>query len=113
MASRSKATLNNQVISSIKPSEQDILIWDEKQSGLALKVTPAGRYVFLCYYRTPDGVQRKPKLGDWPTMTVATARRMAAEFRLKAAQGNDPSAARQEARQVPTLRQFWDDHYRP
>lgn len=106
-----KRNLTNAVIQNIKPGPSDVLVWDEKQPGLFLKVTPAGKRSFGCFYRNKQGKQRKPRLGYWPEMTIAEARKEAATVRVEADRDNDISEARQAARKVLTLGQFWEQHY--
>lgn len=108
-----KEMLNNKIIQAIKPADRDVIVWDEKQAGLCLKVTPQNKRTWFCYYRTPEGQQRKPALGSWPDMTVAEARVEAEKYRVSARQGDDISAKRQAARKIMTLRTFWQDFYRP
>lgn len=61
-----------------------------------------GRRFFL-FYRTKTGQQRRPKLGEYPVMTVTQAREVAKAMLLEVAMGNDPMAARLEQRLAPTL----------
>lgn len=69
---------------------------------------------FYLYFRTKGGVERRPKLGEFPTMTVAQARDVARALLLRVAMGEDPMAERTAARAAPTLEvalaQFADEH---
>lgn len=47
---------------------------------------------FLLYYRTKSGQRRRPKIGDYPQITLHTAREVAKEWLGEVARGNDPSA---------------------
>lgn len=58
---------------------------------------------FYLYFRTKDGRERRPKLGEYPTMSVAQAREVAKGLLLEVAKGSDPMAARLELRHAPTL----------
>lgn len=69
---------------------------------------------FYLYFRTKNGIERRPKLGEYPTMTVAQARDVAKAMLLKVAMGEDPVAERLAVRAAPTLAeaivQFDDEH---
>lgn len=69
------------------------ILRDATVPGLHAKVTATGKRFFL-YYRTKGGVERRPKLGDFPRMTVAQARTIAKAMLLEVAAGKDPMAAR-------------------
>lgn len=79
--------------------------------GLHAKVSATGRRFFL-YYRTKGGTERRPKLGEYPVMTVAQARLVARELLLEVAKGNDPQAQRSAARAAPTLKEVIDQYER-
>ncbi len=42
-----QARLSKQIVDSISPGERDILVWDAEVKGFGLKVTPAGRKVYV------------------------------------------------------------------
>ena len=48
------------------------------------------------YYRAPDGTQRRPKLGEYPTLSLDAARTAARAMAARVAAGNDPSRQRAE-----------------
>lgn len=94
--------------------DQDILaappgatLKDETVPGLQLRVLGARRVWYL-YYRSRRGAQRRPKIGDWPTIRQARARTIAREMLEQVAAGRDPSADRQEARSAPTVAEMMD-----
>jgi integrase len=82
---------------------------DKTVPGLHAKVSATGRRFFL-YFRTKGGVERRPKLGDFPLMTVAQARIVAKEMLLEVAKGNDPMAAREIERGADTVNQAIDKY---
>ena len=43
--------------------DKDITIWDDEIKGFHCKVTPKGKKVYMLYYRTKNGQQRKPSIG--------------------------------------------------
>jgi integrase len=67
---------------------------DGKSRGLYLVVQPSGRKSFALRYRRPtDGKPAKLTIGNG-SMTLATARRAAAEAFYEVEQGRDPAAAK-------------------
>ena len=93
-----KTRLTVAVVKSLLPEARDLIVWDAELTGLHVKVTPAGRKSFFLYYRTPDGRERRPKLGDYPTLKPEAARQLALQMKADVLQGRDPSAARKAAR---------------
>lgn len=77
--------------------------------GLHAKVTVTGKRFFL-YFRTKGGVERRPKLGDYPIMSVAQARQVAKDLLLKVAMGEDPIAKRQDEKMAPTVKEAIDEY---
>ncbi|HEY9038604.1 MAG TPA: tyrosine-type recombinase/integrase [Roseovarius sp.] len=98
--------LTAKLINSMAAGRSDYHVKDDEVRKLNLKVTPAGNKVFLLRYRNSDGIERKLKLGNYPDMNVAIARRRANEELLKIAQGDDPSATRSARRTEPTFEEY-------
>ena len=69
---------------------------DAVDIGLALRITP-GSKTFI-YEGAARGRMHRVKLGCWPTITVAAARRMARSYREEISHGRDPFADRQQKR---------------
>ena len=74
---------------------------DHVVKGLHLRAR-AGVKAWHLYYRHA-GLQRRPKLGDWPGLKIEAARDAAREWLRKIAGGHDPSAERIEAKEAPTV----------
>ena len=55
---------------------KDIMFFDATLKGFGLRVTDKGAKVFLFQYRVGKAVRRH-RLGEWPTTTVAKARKAA------------------------------------
>jgi integrase len=72
------------------PGRKDMLVFDEAQRGLAVRVTSAGSKTFLCQY-THAGQKRRIPLG---IPTLALARSAAAAILGDVAKGLDPAADR-------------------
>ena len=75
---------------------------DGQVPGLAARRNATG-VSFLLYYRTGEGVQRRPKIGSYPGMSIAEARKVAVRMLARVAIGHDPMAERLAARSEPTL----------
>jgi integrase len=73
------------------------LVMDEGQPGLAVRVTNAGAKTFWLFV-SQSGKRHKIKLGPWPTLTLAAARKAAKAHAGKAAFGVDITAERAEVR---------------
>lgn len=86
---------------------------DASLPGLHLRVTPTRKSYFL-YFRTKDGVERRPKLGEHGLITLAGARQIAKDMLLQVANGRDPIAERQVRKDAPTVNQladrYWERH---
>ncbi len=65
-----KVKLTKRVVEAAKPGAKDIILWDSELRGFGCKITPKGKRVYFAYYRTPDGQQRRPKIGDHDPMTL-------------------------------------------
>jgi len=69
--------------------------------GLTVRVWPSGLTQFEVRYAINGGPRRRMTLGDYPTLSLAEARRKATELRLELLNGVDPVAER-EAALLPT-----------
>jgi len=90
----------------IRSAPVGAVLKDDKVAGLQLHVKKTGRFWFL-YHRNKLGDQRRPKLGEYPTMSPESARRVARELLERVAMGEDPSKDRQEARGEMVLNELW------
>ena len=67
--------------------------FDEITKGLALRVSPGGAKAWsLIYTRPADGRRARLKVGTYPEMSLAEARRAARETRARIGEGVDPAA---------------------
>jgi integrase len=85
------------------PGPRDVVLWDSELTGFGCKITPAGRRSYFCYYRTRDGIQRRPAIGVHGRLTVQQARDIARSWLAQAAAGRDPSRERDAERRAPTV----------
>lgn len=98
--------LTKRLIELTLPQDKDILLWDTELRGFFCKVTPQGKKIYLLYYRTHDGRQRRPKIGDHGSITCEQARDIAQRWLGEVAQGKDPSARKSQFKTIPTLREL-------
>jgi integrase len=106
--------LTKTVVESTTPGPRDVVLWDAEVRGFGCKITPAGRRSYFCYYRTRDGIQRRPAIAQHGQVTVQQAREIARAWLREVAAGGDPSRTRQQARDAPTVadlcQRFLDEH---
>lgn len=100
--------LNERNIKAAKPGD---VLRDATIKGLHLRVF-AERRSFYLYFRTKAGVERKPKLGDYGSITLAQARKAAQEILVEVAAGRDPVGERQQAKAEPTVQDLWDAYWK-
>lgn len=80
---------------------------DHEVSGLQLRCR-ATKKAWHLWYRARDGVQRRPKLGSFPEMSVSRAREVARDLKDRIAKGDDPAADWRRQRQAPTVNDLCD-----
>jgi integrase len=73
-------------------------LWDSQQSGLVLRVTAAGIKTWSFVYRF-RGVKGRLRLGHYPGLALADARRQARDKQTDIDDGIDPTAERRRDRQ--------------
>ena len=85
--------------------------------GFLLKVTRAGRKIFMVQYRTNTGERRKPAIGRFGELTVEQARAIAQDWLADVRKGKDPSAEKTAARNAPSVKElcakFIEDYSKP
>ena len=97
--------LTEEIVESLAVDGGDSLRMDSLQPGFGLRVTPAGRKIFIAQARCAGRV-RRVTVGTWPEMTVAKARGEAREMLQAMRRGTDPVAdrkARQKAAEAGQL----------
>jgi len=102
------AKLTKRLIESTLSQDKDVVLWDSEVKGFCCKITPAGKRVYLLYYRTHDGRQRKPKIGDHGVMTCEEARTIAQRWLNDVSQGGDPSAQKTLMKAMPTVKELFE-----
>ncbi|MDE0031153.1 MAG: integrase family protein [Deltaproteobacteria bacterium] len=113
---RLKTTLTKRAVEALKPDLKPWIAWDDRLTGLGVRVQPSGAKTFVVNYRSGSGGRKAPNkrvtLGRFGRITAEQARRMAQELLGKVASGEDPAQERAEARGMPTLAQAFEDYLR-
>lgn len=84
----------------------DVFVWDTLLPGFGVRVLPSGRKTYLVQYRDTHGRTRRYALGTHGVLTPEQARVLAQEALARVRAGENPSAARQAARQAHTVTQL-------
>jgi integrase len=75
---------------------------DDVVPGLHVRALPTQKVYYL-YFRTKTGTERRPRLGETRTLSLAAARRVAREMLEQVAAGRDPIAERDATKAIPTV----------
>src|SRR4029450_2723287 len=94
------AAISKRTVDAAKPVTKDTYVWDQELKGFGLKVTPAGRKVYLIQYRLGGrkGRTRRVTIGVHGVLTAGEARARAKQLLGEVAAGRDPAANLQEER---------------
>ena len=77
-------------------------VYDEKESGLLLQITGAGRKTFQLY-KKHQGCPVRVTIGTFPDFTVEQARKRAREIKVELAHGGNPNDTTRARRQEMTF----------
>jgi integrase len=104
--------LSKRSVDEAVPGGRDLFLWDSDLAGFGLKVSRAGRKVYVCQYRVGGGRRgavRRYTIGvHGSPWTADQARTEAKRILGLAAHGEDPAAAKQEARAALTVAELCD-----
>lgn len=110
------ARISKRAVDAALPASKDSYLWDDELKGFGLKVTPAGKKVFLVQYRLGgrNGRTRRYTIGQLGTVTPEQARIEARRLLGDVAAGRDPSETK-DAKRADTslgilLEQFLTGH---
>ena len=94
------ASISKRSVDATKAGQKDSYLWDNDLKGFGLKVTPAGRKVYLIQYRLGGrkGRTRRVTIGVHGVLTADEARARAKQLLGDVAAGRDPAATLQEER---------------
>lgn len=100
-----KKLITPALLQHLKPPASGVIeLWDTISRGLSLRVFASGHATWTIRYRPKDGgARRRAKLGDFPSVGLAEARRRADRLRGAVSDGKDPQGALQARREAPTL----------
>ena len=111
---RVKLTLTRRSVEALKPADKPWIAWDDRLTGFGVRVQPSGTKAFVVSYRVGAGGRRAPNkrvvIGRCDRVAPERARRVAQELLGRVAAGGDPAGERAQAREVPTLREAFEDY---
>lgn len=87
--------------------------FDQKTTGLLLKVLASGRKTWYLRYTSPAGRRREKKLASAAVLPLAQARQLAKRHLVSLAHGKDPFEHQERAQPAPTLAAFVEKSYLP
>jgi integrase len=95
-----RARLTKSAIDALPTPSSELVYWDETLPGFGVKVTPAGRKVFIVLYRTAGAGSRLRKytIGPYGRVTLHVARNEAQRVLVARTEGRDPATEKREAR---------------
>jgi integrase len=99
--------LTKKLVDATASNNSDVIIWDTELKGFGCKITPAGNKSYFLYYRTHDGRQRRPKIGDHGVITCEYARDTARQWLADVTKGHDPSSEKHRLRHNPTIKELF------
>lgn len=103
-----QSKLTKKIIDATSSADKDTIIWDTELKGFGFKITSADKRSYFLYYRTRDGRQRRPKIGDHGVITCEQARETAKQWLGEVSKGNDPSSERSLLRSNPTIAELFN-----
>lgn len=104
--------LTKEVIDATLPRENVVILWDNSLKGFGLKVTPTGRKIYICQYRTGGGrrgITKRYTIGQHGSpWTSDTARKKAKQLLGLAANDLDPAKSKQDQRAALNVSELCD-----
>jgi integrase len=99
------AIISKRLVDAAYSSAKDSYLWDSELRGFGLKITPAGRKVYLVQYRLGGrkGRTRRVTIGAHGILTAEEARTRAKKLLGEVAAGRDPASALDGVRASQTL----------
>lgn len=107
--SASRVKLSVAGIKAMEPEQKEYTVRDAEQPGLAIRMMPSGRKVFVVEARVKGGTMRRVTIGPFGKVTLDQARNQAKQIAGALAQGIDPAKVKAENRRTGiTLQQALD-----
>ena len=97
-----KMKISVRAIEALQPASAPVFLWDSEKAGFGVKVTPAGKKVFILQYRLGGRGSKTMRytIGPYGVWTVATAEKEAGRLLLLVGQGVDPGKEKQNSRRL-------------
>ncbi len=108
--------ISKRSVDASQPGVKDAYLWDDELAGFGLKVTPAGRKVYVVQYRIGGrkGRVRRVTIGVHGRVTPDQARMEAKRLLGLVSAGHDPAEEKQQGKNKPALDSlfelFFDEH---
>lgn len=99
--------ITKRMLDAAEVGEKESFLWDGELKGFGVRFSTEGRKTFILQYRQ-GGRTRRMKLGTFGNLTVDEARDIAKKALGRIADGDDPSAERQQERRAPNLASLCD-----
>jgi len=113
------AKITTRLVAGLCPQADPYEVTDTELAGFRLRVQPSGHMSYYLVYRTGSDQKKRVRIGPADALSVVQARDLALKYAAQAIAGDDPQAAKQQAReaaqriQLQTLGGFLDAKYAP
>ncbi len=101
-----KKKLSVPLITKTPPEPKDKLFWGSDAHGLDLKITPAGRRIYVFQYSRNNRTRRVTIGKHGSEFTLHEARSRARDLAHTVANSGDPAAEIRRAKSIPTIEEF-------
>jgi integrase len=102
--------ISKRTVDALSPSDKPLIVYDAELKGFGCRVMPSGVKSYVVEYRPGAGgrgvAKKRMTLGSTKTLTPDQARDIARDTLARVRLGEDPAAARQSSRDMPTIAQF-------
>ncbi len=102
------AKITKKRVERIKPSDRDVLEWDDELRGFGIRVKPSGVRSYIIQYRNRFGRSRRLTVGTHGRLTAEEARKEARLLLSEVERGGDPAADRVNVRRALKFADFAD-----
>lgn len=106
-----KVNLTDNYVKALSTDDKRLEIFDEKISGLVIRVSKAGRKTWLFRYRSRSRNTRRFTLGTYPALGLVDARSRALQLLAQTQTGLDPAQEKRKAKEkehLQTIKTFCD-----
>src|SRR4029453_12851755 len=94
------AKITTRLVASLSPQAAPYEVTDTELVGCRLRVQPSGHMSYFLVYRLASGQKKRVRIGPVGALSVAQARDLALKYAAQAIAGDDPQAAKQQAREA-------------